>query len=193
MRERRDCSMPRQCYNLIFDSSSIIVLWELGVLAEIFKRLSMNNTELRAIIPLKVYEELSRGSVNVGQLANIIQVKEFSDELVTTHLPEGLGEGEKEAILLALSMKSAGRVIVITDDLKARKTCKRLSIEVLGSLGLIELLKRYKVISKDEALTLIEKTLSTSLRITTELLHRGRYKIETQELSKTTNSIHSNK
>jgi predicted nucleic acid-binding protein len=97
-------------------------------------------------------------------------------------LPEGLGEGEKEAILLALSMKSAGRVIVITDDLKARKTCKRLSIEVLGSLGLIELLKRYKVISKDEALTLIEKTLSTSLRIKIELLHRARYKIETQEL-----------
>ena len=42
---------------MILDSSSIIVLWELGVLAEIFKRLSMNNTELRAIIPLKVYEE----------------------------------------------------------------------------------------------------------------------------------------
>lgn len=182
MRERRDCSLPRQRYYLIFDSSSIIVLWELGVLAEIFKRLSMNNTELSAIIPLKVYEELSRGSVNVGQLANIIQVKKFSDERVATHLPEGLGEGEKEAILLALSMKSTGRVIVITDDLKARKTCERLSIEVLGSLGLIELLKRYKVISKNEALTLIEKTESTSLRIKTELLHRARYKIETQEL-----------
>jgi len=130
---------------LIFDSSLIIALWELSVLAEIFERLSMNNTKLRAVIPLKVYEELSRGSVNVGQYAGMIQVMKFSDNSVATQLPEGLGEGEKEAILLALSMKSAGRVIVITGDLKARRTCKRLSIEVLGTLGLIELLKQYKL------------------------------------------------
>jgi predicted nucleic acid-binding protein len=130
---------------LIFDSSLIIALWELSVLAEIFERLSMNNTKLRAVIPLKVYEELSRGSVNVGQYAGMIQVMKFSDNSVATQLPEGLGEGEKEAILLALSMKSTGRVIVITGDLKARKTCKRLSIEVLGTLGLIELLKQYKL------------------------------------------------
>ena len=130
---------------MIFDSSLIIALWELSVLAEIFERLSMNNTKLRAVIPLKVYEELSRGSVNVGQYAGMIQVMKFSDNSVATQLPEGLGEGEKEAILLALSMKSAGRVIVITGDLKARRTCKRLSIEVLGTLGLIELLKQYKL------------------------------------------------
>jgi predicted nucleic acid-binding protein len=182
LRERRDCSLPRQRYYLIFDSSSIIVLWELGVLAEIFKRLSMDNTTLRAIIPLMVYEELSRGRVNIGQLANVIQIMKFSNDSVAIQLPEGLGEGEKEAILLALSMKNACRVIVITDDLKARRTCEKLGIEVLGSFGLIELLKRYKVISKNEALTLIEKILSTSLRIKTELLHRARYKIETQKL-----------
>jgi predicted nucleic acid-binding protein len=75
----------------------------------------------------------------------MIQVMKFSDNSAATQLPEGLGEGEKEAILLTLSMKNASRVIVITDDLKARKTCKRLSIEVLGTLGLIELLKRYKL------------------------------------------------
>jgi predicted nucleic acid-binding protein len=71
----------------------------------------------------------------------------FSGNSDATQLPEGLGEGEKKAILLTLSMKNASRVIVIIDDLKARKTCKRLSIEVLGTLGLIELLKRYKLMA----------------------------------------------
>jgi len=77
----------------------------------------------------------------------MIQVMIFSGNSDATQLPEGLGEGEKKAILLTLSMKNASRVIVIIDDLKARKTCKRLSIEVLGKLGLIELLKRYKLMA----------------------------------------------
>jgi len=77
----------------------------------------------------------------------MIQVMKFSGNNDAIQLPEGLGEGEKKAILLTLSMKNASRVIVIIDDLKARKTCKRLSIEVLGTLGLIELLKRYKLMA----------------------------------------------
>jgi predicted nucleic acid-binding protein len=73
-------------------------------------------------------------------------------------------------------------VIVITDDKKARKTCEKLKINALGTLGLVELLKKHKIISRKEALALIQKIPNTSLYITPQLLEKAQHKIETQKL-----------
>jgi len=46
----------------------------------------------------------------------------------------------------------------------------------------VELLKKHKIISRKEALALIQKIPNTSLYITSQLLEKAQHKIETQKL-----------
>jgi predicted nucleic acid-binding protein len=68
----------------------------------------------------------------------------------------------------------------VTDDLEARRVCERLGIRVVGTLGLIELLKKCKAITKEKALEMLQRISSTSLRITQKLLNEAHRKISTQ-------------
>jgi len=69
---------------------------------------------------------------------------------------------------------------VITDDQRARNVCRRISLKVLDALGLVEFAKKHGVVTKEEALSLLEKIPSTSLYITPELLREARAEIEQQ-------------
>ncbi|MEM1605311.1 MAG: hypothetical protein QXW41_03620 [Fervidicoccaceae archaeon] len=182
MKWPRSYNSSRQVYHLVLDSSSIITLTELDILTEIFKRLATQAGALRVIIPSRVREELKRSSISIDQYNEAYQVMVFNANDMEINLPQGLGEGEKEAILIALSLMKLSNVIVITDDKKARKTCEKLKINVLGTLGLVELLKKHKIISRKEALALIQKIPNTSLYITPQLLEKAQHKIETQKL-----------
>ena len=184
MKWPRSYNSSRQVYHLVLDSSSIITLTELDVLREIFKRLATQASALRVIIPSRVLEELERSSISIDQYNEAYQVMVFNANDMEINLPQGLGEGEKEAILIALSLMKLSNVIVITDDKKARKTCEKLKINALGTLGLVELLKKHKIISRIEALALIQKIPNTSLYITPQLLEKAQHKIETQKLWK---------
>jgi len=120
----RSYNSSRQVYHLVLDSSSIITLTELDILTEIFKRLVTQAGALRVIIPSRVREELKRSSISIDQYNEAYQVMVFNANDMEINLPQGLGEGEKEAILIALSLMKLSNVIVITDDKKARKLAK---------------------------------------------------------------------
>ena len=70
--------------------------------------------------------------------------------------------------------------MVVTDDLRARKTCRRIEVRVVGTLGLIEFAKKHGIIAKEEALNLLERIPSTSLYVTHEILEEARNKITLQ-------------
>ena len=98
-------------------------------------------------------------------------------------VPQSLGEGERHAITIAYAISKSGSesiALVVTDDLRARRTCKKMGVKVLGTLGLIEFAKRYGVITKEEALNLLERIPSTSLHITHEVLEEARSRIISQ-------------
>lgn len=124
MKWPRSYNSSRQVYHLVLDSSSIITLTELDILTEIFKRLVTQAGALRVIIPSRVREELKRSSISIDQYNEAYQVMVFNANDMEINLPQGLGEGEKEAILIALSLMKLSNVIVITDDKKARKLAK---------------------------------------------------------------------
>jgi predicted nucleic acid-binding protein len=77
-------------------------------------------------------------------------------------------------------------IVVITDDKRAKNTCRELGIKVIGTLGLIEFAKKHGAISKEEALSLIAKIPYTSLYITQELLEKAQNKIKHQQTSANT-------
>jgi predicted nucleic acid-binding protein len=97
--------------------------------------------------------------------------------------PRSLGEGEREAIAIALHLASHSSAIpfVVTNDKRARATCRRLGIKVIGTLGLIELAKKNNVITKREALALLDRIPQTSLYATQQIIKEAKDKIRTQK------------
>lgn len=155
---------------LIINTSVIIVLHELG-------RSFLLNKLLKAydiVIPEQVYGELKKGREFTGVDVRFIRKVSLNGipSYITVHFIS-LGEGEKAAIALAHKLKVEGRkVIVITDDKKARKVCKRIGIRVRGTLGLIFLAKIHRIIDKAIALDLLKRIPYTSLYISRGLLNR---------------------
>ena len=168
-------------YVFVFDTSTIIVLQELGRvdLIDNIRRQGM----VKIIIPQAVRNEFLRSGSQIGIQSNDITEIPTEADVNTIDVPQSLGEGERHAIVIAnaISKSSSENVtLVITDDLRARKTCKTLGIRVLGTLGLIEFAKRHGVITKEETLNLLERIPSTSLYITQELIEEARSKILSQ-------------
>ena len=169
----------------MIDSSTIITLSELNAL-DLLENL---RGEANVIVPRSVQEELKEGQHGI-EIKNVIcppdiySIKEEGEEEVKGLL-EGLGRGEKEVIEIVYGIaRKMNRVqaIAITDDLVARKRCKRIGIPVMGILGLIEFAKRRKVITKNQALKIIDSIPSTSLYITQELLVQVRERMEKQKV-----------
>jgi uncharacterized protein len=89
-------------------------------------------------IPEAVYQELvTRGAGRPGadeaSRGEWIQRKPITQQATVRTLPRTLGEGEREAIMLAQEL---GAVLII-DDPGARDTAARLRIPFLGSLGIL--------------------------------------------------------
>ena len=168
-------------YMFVFDTSTIIVLQELGCVDLIDSIRRQCNVKI--IIPQAVKNEFLRSGLQVGIQSNDIAEIPTKVDVHAIDVPQSLGEGERHAIAIAYAISKSSSesiALVVTDDLRARRTCKKMGIKVLGTLGLIEFAKRYGVITKEEALNLLERIPSTSLHITQEVLEEARSRIISQ-------------
>ncbi len=145
----------------MLDSSPIIAFEELGYID--YLRALEKYVEI--LIPEEVAEELGREPV-LGRRA---RAQSPSSEL--SRLPRRLGKGETGAISLSLELRRQHvDVTAVTDDRVAREVCRRLGISCTGSLGLIKLVKKLGILSRDAALSLLNRIPSTNLYVTPQLL-----------------------
>lgn len=117
------------------DSSVLLAVGKLGYLkhfAELFDKL---------FVAQSVFEEISgdkiASEVMALRAARLIEITKCSNIQLFNALSSGLGKGEAETIVLTLELEAAAALL---DDLKARKTARRLNVKVMGTLALLRAL-----------------------------------------------------
>ena len=98
----------------------------------------------RIIIPPSVMQELSVKEKEYFRSLSFLSVEEPHDRRLVLVLKTLVDEGESEAITLALEKNS----LLIIDDLKGRKVARRLSLEIIGTLGILKAMKLKGIISE---------------------------------------------
>ncbi len=140
---------------LVFDTSPLIVLLDELKLDNYLIQLSQ---KVDLIVPNKVLLEYG------GELPDYFTIVKNKCNFDILDYP-GLGPGEISVICLVKELvrqQSYEHVIAVSDDKKARNTCERLQIECTGTLGIVELLKISKIISKEQAIQFISNIFSNS-------------------------------
>ncbi|RLE46046.1 MAG: hypothetical protein DRJ31_10475 [Candidatus Methanomethylicota archaeon] len=174
-------SVQEQCDKktcLIINSSTIITLSELNKL-DLIGRLSR---KFHIIIPKAVIRELSKNSrISSSIAAYAVELaidKSISKDLQSSL--EGLGEGEKEVLVMAYAINRSGgglRAIAVIDERVARRKAKALGILVTGLLGLIICSKKASVLSLDEAMWMLNQLPNTSLYVTRDLIEKAKLEL----------------
>lgn len=158
----------------VFNTSPLIFLARLGYLEKTLSLFQM------VAIPKKVIKEISVKDDEANE--KVLKIKNHSNvnfglatKLVKLYkaLNERLGQGESEAIALAVELNAD---VVILDDFAARKAAMELGLKVKGTLGIIKKLleenkikiedinKLYETLKK-LVLELEEKSLRISLKV----------------------------
>lgn len=99
------------------------------------------------------------------KLPNWIKLKSVTDRKYQEFLETQIDVGEASAIALA---KEYEDVLLLLDDLKARKLASKLNLKITGALGIIHKAKQKGLI--DEVKPLIDKLLSTNFRISEKII-----------------------
>jgi len=99
------------------------------------------------------------------KLPNWIKLQSVSDKKYQEFIETQLDKGEASAIALA---KENDDVLLLLDDLKARKLALKLNLKFTGTLGIIHKAKQKGLIEKVKPL--IEKILSTNFRISDKIV-----------------------
>lgn len=94
------------------------------------------------------------------ELPNWIKVESVTDKKYQEFLETQVDSGEASAIALA---KEYDDVLLLLDDMKARKLANKLNLKITGTLGIIHKAKHKGFI--DKVKPLIEKILDTNFRI----------------------------
>ena len=144
------------------DSSVLIALGKLGYLklvGEIFDKL---------VVAESVLEEI-RGDevcIVVSELtgAGLVEVAKGSNYELLNLLSSSLGKGEAETIVVALGL---GADVALLDDLRARKTARRLKVKVMGTLAVLKVLLDLKLV-KEQPEDLCEKLINQGFWVDAE-------------------------
>jgi predicted nucleic acid-binding protein len=136
---------------VITDTSCLIALDRSGAL-DILSRLYR-----RIIITEEIREEY------VGEIPSWIEVVTVPDPKYQRVLERILDKGEASAIALAVSLKDVEDVLLVLDDLKARKEAKCLGFRITGTLGILFRAKQEGLIPALKPY--IDKLESTGFRI----------------------------
>ena len=136
---------------IVSDAGPLIVLAQtnnLSILKELFETVN---------VPFAVYDEITvkepiKEVMLKTQWIKPVRVRKDNDYRL---LEELVDKGEAEAIILAKNFKSA----LLVDDAKARKYAVLIGVEVIGTLGLLKLAKKRRVISsvKDSIMDMLAK------------------------------------
>lgn len=136
------------------DSSVLIALGKLGYLKlveELFDKV---------VVPEFVLAEIKEDQVciEVNKLTEdgFVEVAKSTKYELLSLLSSNLGKGESETIALAIEL---GADVALLDDLRARKTARRLKVKVMGTLALLKVLIDLKLI-KEEPDDLCEKLIN---------------------------------
>lgn len=122
----------------------------------------------KVIVPVSVLQELSfpgtpvvvrSWSQNLPYWIEIRNARSLIEE-------SNLGKGEREAVSLALELKSN----VLLDDKKGRTLAERRGLEVVGTLGILEFASGHGLINLAEEL---EKLQKTSFRFSKRLIEQA--------------------
>ena len=125
---------------IISDTSCLIIfskIYKLSILKDIFKEI---------VIPKGVHDEYGE------KLPGFIRIIQVKNENLIKLASAFLDKGEAEVIALALENNAEG---VILDDKKGRKTAIKLGLNVIGTLGIIDLAQK-KGIIEDKSLIINE-------------------------------------
>ena len=123
--EKRETSIA------VSDTSPLIALKHAGLLeklSQLFQRIA---------VPPSVMRELSVKEKEYFRSLDFLSVEEPHDERLVAVLKTVADEGEAEAIALALEKNS----LLVIDDLKGRKLARRLGLRIIGTLGLLKVMK----------------------------------------------------
>ncbi len=145
---------------IIGDSSALVAMAtmdRLNLLEKIFGKI---------YVPQAVYDEIT-----ISYKAQSVKLKEFlADKVVSVELDiskMGLGQGELEAIALYKNMDAD---FLLIDDRRAKRFAKLNSVNVIGSLGVMILVKDGGFVEsiRDD----LEKLVESSLFISQSLVDR---------------------
>jgi len=99
------------------------------------------------------------------KLPDWIEIESVSDKKYQEFIETQVDIGEASAIALAKEYKD---VLLLLDDLKARKLAKRLNLKMTGALGIIHRAKQDGLIEKVKPL--IDRLLATNFRISEKII-----------------------
>jgi len=99
------------------------------------------------------------------ELPEWIKIKEVSDKKYQNFLETQVDYGEASAIALASEYDD---VLLLLDDLKARKLATQLKFKITGTLGIIHKAKQMSII--DKVKPLIDKLLLTDFRVSDNIV-----------------------
>jgi len=99
------------------------------------------------------------------ELPNWIEIKDVGDQKYQEFLETQVDYGEASAIALASEFED---VLLLLDDLKARKLARRLNFKITGTLGIIQKAKELSLI--DRVKPLIDTLLLTDFRIADNII-----------------------
>ncbi len=100
------------------------------------------------------------------ELPSWIEIKKVEDKKYQSFLETQVDRGEASAIALANEYED---VLLLLDDLKARKLATKLHLKITGTLGVIHKAKQMNIIT--EVKPLIERLLSTDFRISEKIIN----------------------
>lgn len=123
----------------------------------------------KLILLQQVYKELittPEVAEEFGEdLPDWIKIQSVSDKKYQYFLETQVDSGEASAIALATEYDN---VLLLLDDLKARKLAVQLNFKITGALGVIHKAKQMSII--DKVRPLIEKLLLTDFRIANHIV-----------------------
>lgn len=99
------------------------------------------------------------------KLPSWIKIQPVSDKKYQNFLETQVDYGEASAIALATEFED---VLLLLDDLKARKLATRLKFKITGTLGIIHKAKQMAII--DKVKPLIDKLLLTDFRVANNII-----------------------
>ena len=146
---------------VVVDTSVLIALSRIGKLD------LLRNLYTLVLAPRAVAEEYGE------PLPEWIKVLDVKNKQLVCALLEYLHRGEAEAITLAIE---ADANIVILDDKKARSIARRLGLKIIGTVGILVLAKKQKLLDDIEAEInrLLQKSFYLSQDVTTKALEIAR-------------------
>lgn len=168
--------MPKQ--KAVCDSSLLInfaKIRRLDLLCKVFEK--------PLVIPEEVYAEAVEKGIEKREPDAVLIKRSVENKWIAVRrvkkileLPF-LGMGERAAISLALESKVQ---TICVDESPARNAARQLGLNTIGSLGILVLLAKSKLISRQQALHLLDEMIKRDYRISAKILEKFQEALSTK-------------